>query len=91
MTSALSDNLLRLVRQNADLKKDVGLFYWTEDVIQPFHKQCLEIIESGNQEEIQTLHDMVTSLSQENETLGHKQIEYPVSYFLSHHFWPIKM
>ena len=71
MTSALSDNLLRLLKQNANLKKDVGLFYWTEAVIQPFYKQCLEIIESGNTDEIQTLQDMVISLSQENETLGH--------------------
>ncbi len=72
MTSALSDNLLRLLKQNDNLKKDVGLFYWTEDVIQPFHQQCLEMTESENPKEIQTLQDMVTSLSQKNEILGHK-------------------
>jgi hypothetical protein len=65
MTSALSNNLLRLLKQNADLKKDVGLFYWTEDVIQPFHQQCLEMIESGNPEEIQTLQDMTRTLREE--------------------------
>ena len=65
MTSALSDNLLRLLRQNANLKKDVGLFYWTEDVIQPFYKQCQEMIESGNPEEIQTLQDMTRTLREE--------------------------
>jgi hypothetical protein len=70
MTSSFVDNLLRLLRQNAELKKDLRLFYWTEAVIQPFYKQCLEIIESGNPEEIQTLQNMITTLHEENEKLG---------------------
>jgi hypothetical protein len=72
MTSPLLDKLLTLLKANAELKRELGIFYWSQDIIQPFYNQCKDIIESGNEEEIQQLQDMATTLSKENEKLGER-------------------
>ena len=63
------ETLLNLVKANSELKRDLNRSYWSEDAIRLFYKSCEEIIESKNQEEIETLEYMATRLRKENERL----------------------
>jgi len=69
MSTPLCKNLLDLVKANAELKRDLNRSYWSEDAVSLFYKTCQQIIESKNQEEIQTLEDMEKRLRRENERL----------------------
>lgn len=69
MSSPLCKNLLDLVKANSELKRDLNRSYWSEDAVSLFYKTCQQIIESKNQEEIQTLEDMAKRLRRENERL----------------------
>ena len=72
MSSPLCTTLLNLVKANAELKRDLNRSYWSDDVIRLFYRSCEEIIESKNQEEIETLEYMEKRLRQENERLQHE-------------------